>query len=166
MRAKRAKFKHALAAVILVLSFATPVVADPLEDGSAAYRRGDYVIALKLLRPLAEQGVADAENMLGHMYERGWGVTADFAEAVKWYRLAANQGIADAQVKLGIMYYTGQGVGQDYVRAYKWFSLSAAQGSEHGAVSKKITADNMTRAQIAEAQKLVREWKPTKQPIH
>jgi TPR repeat protein len=160
------RLKYALAAIILVLSFATSVVAGPLEDGSAAYHRGDYAIALRLLRPLADQGVADAENILGHMYERGYGVTADFAEAVKWYRLAANQGLADAQLRLGIMYYTGQGVIQDYVHAYKWFSLSAAQGSEHGAVSTEITAQNMTPAQIAEARKLAREWKPTKQPTH
>jgi len=162
----RLRLKYALAAIILVLSFAAPVVAGPLEEGSAAYRKGDYANALRLLRPLADQGVADAQNILGFMYERGHGVTANFAEAVKWYRRAANQGVVDAQLRLGIMYYTGQGVVQDYVHAYKWFSLSAAQGSEHGAVSKKITAENMTPAQIAEAQKLARDWKPTKQPTH
>jgi uncharacterized protein len=49
----------------------TVVFAGPLEDGQAAYNRGDYATALKLFRPLAEQGNADAQNNLGWLYERG-----------------------------------------------------------------------------------------------
>jgi len=48
--------KHALAAIIVVLSIAAPVAAGPLEDGVAAYERSDYATALRLLRPLADQG--------------------------------------------------------------------------------------------------------------
>jgi uncharacterized protein len=151
--------KCAVGAIVLALSFAAQVAAGPLEDGNAAYKRGDYTRALRLLRPLADQGVAEAQNMLGSMYERGYSVTVDFTEAVKWYRLAANQGVADSQFRLGIMYYLGQGVLQDYVHAYKWFSLSAARGSKDGAVDRDIIAKKMTPAQIVEAQKLAREWK-------
>jgi TPR repeat protein len=42
----------------------------------AAYERGDYAIAMRLLRPLAEQGNADAQNKLGHMVRMGRGRTA------------------------------------------------------------------------------------------
>jgi TPR repeat protein len=80
----------ALAAIILVLSLAAPVAADPLEDAAAAHERGDYATALRLLRPLANQGNSGAQYNLGFMYYEGEGVPQDFAEAVKWYRLAAN----------------------------------------------------------------------------
>jgi TPR repeat protein len=52
------------------------------------------------------------------------------------------------------MYHVGQAVPQDYVQAFKWIDLAASQGAAHDWLSKK-----MTPAQIAEAQRLVREWK-------
>jgi TPR repeat protein len=48
--------KHALAAIILALSLTAPVAAGPFEDATAAYDRGDYAVALRLFRPLANQG--------------------------------------------------------------------------------------------------------------
>ena len=48
--------KHVIAAIILVLSFAEPVAAGPLEDADAALKRRDYQTAVRLIRPLAEQG--------------------------------------------------------------------------------------------------------------
>jgi hypothetical protein len=49
--------KHAFAAVILFLSVAQ-VAAGPLDDAVAAHKSGDYATALRLLRPLADQGDA------------------------------------------------------------------------------------------------------------
>jgi len=51
--------KRAVAAIIL--GFATPVVAGPLEDADVAIKRHDYATALRLIRPLAEQGNANAQ---------------------------------------------------------------------------------------------------------
>ena len=49
---------------------------------------------------------------------------------------------------------------QDYVLAHMWFSL-AASGSNEDAVKQRDTiAKKMTPAQISEAQKMAREWKP------
>ena len=39
--------------------------------GAAAYLGGDYKTALQEFRPLAEQGIADAQYILGFMYYRG-----------------------------------------------------------------------------------------------
>ncbi len=102
--------------------------AGPLDEGEAAYDRGDYATAVRLWRPLAEQGVVTAQNNLGVMYEKGEGVPQDYAEAVKWYRLAAEQGYAIAQFNLGFVYAEGQGVPQDYALAVKWYRLAAEQG--------------------------------------
>ncbi len=55
----------------------------------AAYQRGDYATALREWHPLAEQGGANAQLLLGSMYDNGLGVPQDYAEAVKWYSKAA-----------------------------------------------------------------------------
>ena len=76
----------------------------------------------------AEQGNADAQNILGNMYEHGRGVTKDYAKAVEWYRKSAEQGYVYAQNNLGRMYYYGRGVSRDYAKAMKWYRKSAEQG--------------------------------------
>ena len=113
-----------------LLNVAQTVSAGPYEDGLAAYQRGDYTVALKLWRPLAEQGNASIQADLGQMYELGWGVTRDAKEAVRWYRLSAEQGNAHGQMGLGGMYYNGQGVLQEYKEAVKWYRKAAEQGHE------------------------------------
>ena len=52
---------------------------------------------------------------------------------------------------------------KNYISAYTWLSLSAAQGNQIAIKRRDIIARHMTPAQIAKAQKLAREWKPTKQ---
>jgi TPR repeat protein len=104
------------------------VHAGPYEDATAAYQRGDFATALRLVRPLAEQGFAKAQFNLGFMYDNGQGTAQDYREAIKWYRLAAEQGFAQARFNLGFMYDQGQGVAQDYLEALKWYRLAAEQG--------------------------------------
>ena len=120
----------------------------------------DDAEAVKWYRLAAEQGYAEAQTNLGVMYDKGKGVPQDDAEAVKWYRLAAGQGHAKAQVNLGVSYYYGEGVRKNFVLAYHWFNLAAAQGHELARKNKPILQNMMTAAQIAEAQKLSRAFKP------
>ena len=84
--------KHTLAAIILVLRFATPVVAGPLEDADAAIKRRDYAAAVRLIRPLAEQGNANAQYNLGVFYDNGLRVPQDTVRAYMWFNLSAAQG--------------------------------------------------------------------------
>jgi len=119
---------HALIITILMLSFAEIVVAGPLEDADAAVKRRDYATAVRLIRPLAEQGDATA------------------------------------QYTLGVFYDNGLGVPQDHIRSYMWFDLSATQGRDGAAAFRDLVKRRMTPGQIAEAQKLAREWKPAKPP--
>ena len=83
---------------------------------------------LEAVRKAAEQGHADAQFLLGLMYDVGEGVPENDAEAVRWYRKAAEQGDAPAQNNLGLMYGNGEGIPEDRVQAYVWFSIAAAQG--------------------------------------
>ena len=139
-------------------------VAGPLGDGVAAYDRGDYATALRLWRPLAEQGDANAQFDLGGLYEKGEGVPKDYVEAAKWLRLAAEQGNFVYEFNLGLTYYDGKGVPQDCVLAHMWFNLAATQGYDLAIQMRDSVAAKMTADQIAEAQRMAREWKPTTQP--
>jgi TPR repeat protein len=153
----------AITMIVLALGIAAPVFAEPPdEDVNAAYQNGDYATALRLLRPLADQGNPGAQHNLGLMYSHGQGVPQDYAEAMKWFRKAADQGYADAENNLGYIYAMGQGVTKDYVQSYMWFNLAAAAGDQVATKNREIIATLMTPAQIAEAQKLTRERKPTK----
>ena len=78
----------------ITLGIAQGAYAGPYQDALAAYGRGDYATALSLLRPLAAQGNATAQFVLGMMYNYGQGVVQDYKEAMKWSRLAAAQGDA------------------------------------------------------------------------
>ena len=70
--------------LILFVCAAVPAVAGPYEDGVVAYAKGDYPTAMRLLRPIAEQGYASAQFNLGVMYDNGEGVTQDYAAALSW----------------------------------------------------------------------------------
>ena len=153
-------FKAATAALMLAVSFAGSVCAGPFEDAAAAYRKGDYATALGLIQPLAEEGNVAAQFNLGVMYQLSHGVPQDNEAAVSWYRKAAEQGLAQAQYNLGVMYANGDGVAQDYAAAHMWFNLAAASRNKNAVKARDIVAAQLTPAQVAEAQKLAREWKP------
>ncbi len=137
------------------------------DEGMAAYNRGDYATALREWRPLAKQGNAKAQFNLGLMYSKGRGVPQDYTEAARWYRRAAEQGVAQAQYTLGFMYSKGRAVPQDYAQAHMWYSLAVSRyppskDRDKAVFNRNIITAKMTPAQIAEAQKLAREWKPKK----
>ena len=93
------------------------------------------------------------------------GLFGNEAKAVSWYRKAADQGNATAQSNLGGMYASGQGVPKDYVLAYMWRNLAAAAASdadirEQAVKAREALATMMTPAQVAEAQRMSRQWQP------
>ena len=110
------------------------------------------LLMLSLAAPLVAGPLEDGYSA----YTRG-----DFATAMQIMRPLADQGDVTAQTVVGLMYYFNYG--GDYVSAHMWFNLAAAQGNAFAEMFLKDTADKMTPAQIAEAQKLAREWKPNAQ---
>jgi hypothetical protein len=120
----------------------------------------DFAEACKWYRKAAEQGDADGQYFLGVMFKDGRGVSKDDAEAVKWFRKAAEQDYPEAQHCLGLAYVGGFGVLQDFVQAHMWLNLAAARGNVKAHEMRDELLDLMTPAQIAEAQRLAREWKP------
>jgi uncharacterized protein len=119
-------FKAAVAALVLAVGLAGSAAAGPFEDGTAAARVGDYDTAMRLIRPLAEQGDRSAQTFLGHLY---WIIIPpDYAAAASWYGKAAEQGDAFAQDRLAYQYANGLGVTQDYAAAAGWYRKAADQG--------------------------------------
>jgi TPR repeat protein len=123
----------------------------------------DYNEALKWETKSANRGNARAQCILGLMFEKGQGVPQDYMKAVTWYRRASEQGDKNSQTLLGVMYQDGKGVTQDYIEAYKWYNLAAAQGASSVSEGRDSLALLMTPSQIAEGQRLAREFVPRKE---
>ena len=117
-----------LPVLFLTLLVGNPAFSADFQKGLDALKKGDYATVLREWTPLAEQGHAHAQAVLGVMYGEGKGVPQDYETAVKWHTLAAEQGLALAQYNLGFMYEKGQVVPQDSKTAFKWFKLAAEQG--------------------------------------
>jgi len=83
--------QHALC-TILIFCFVDIVAAGPLEDADAAVKKRDYATAVRIIRPLAEQGDAKAQYTLGVFYDNGLGVPQDRVTSYMWFDLSAAQG--------------------------------------------------------------------------
>jgi TPR repeat protein len=123
----------------------------------------DYMEAAKWYRLAADGGVPEAQFATGAALVRGQGVPQDYSEGIRYYRLAAEQGNWPAQGALGAVYFSGSmGVPQDYVQAHLWLNLAATHGSKQILMLRGAVERKMTPEQLAEAQKLARDWKPKK----
>jgi uncharacterized protein len=159
MREDRRFIALRLSVALSIICLAAPAWAE-FQVGIDAYNRGDFKTALREWQPMAEQGDARAQFYFGLLYENGDGVPLDYAKARQWYEKAAVQGDAKAQLYLGLQSSFGQGVPMDLVDAYMWYSLATGNGNAHAPGYRADLSRQMTPAQIAEAQKRVREWKP------
>jgi uncharacterized protein len=137
-----------------------------------AYERGwfgaiDYREALKWIRKAAAQGLPDAQFCLGQMYEDGEGVPESNFLAASWYRKAADHlayvgdqpvgGVREAAIQLAYMYRDGR-LKPDYVEAYMWFAIVGSSVDPPTDDDMKRAAQHMTKAQIAHAQRMARDW--------
>ena len=75
--------------------------------------------------------------------------------------LGAQTGAPDALFELGMVYATGRDVAADLVVAHKWFNLAAARGNSSALARRIELSQEMSAEQVAEAQKLAREWLQT-----
>ena len=108
----------------LLLLVASSSAAADFTAGLEAYLRGDYAIALREFRPLAEQGNAAAQFSLGLMYANGEGVPEDDIQAYAWFNLAAAQGLGEGEQ------------GRAHIRQY----MTPAQITEAQKLSRQLAA--------------------------
>jgi TPR repeat protein len=102
-----------------------------LADALMPYAQRDYVRALELLAPLAEQGNAVAQLKLGIIFSRGKVNSPDHVAALRWFKKAAEKGQVEAQFELGRMYRDGLGARVDGKVAVYWFERAAEKGTPH-----------------------------------
>ena len=69
-----------------------PDVAARMAEAYDAAERGDYPAALAIWGPLAQSGIARAQNNVGACFAEGLGIDRDPALALRWLTLAAEAG--------------------------------------------------------------------------
>ena len=156
-----------LAALLVApaLALATTAHAAPYDDAIAAYdhavatgNAADYTAALGLLQPEARAGNARASDLTGRLYRDGHGVARDLAEALAWFGRGAVQGDALAELDLGGLYASI--APPDRISAAMWLGLAANQGNADAAAAHAAMVQQMTPAEIAEADRRIRDWLP------
>jgi TPR repeat protein len=165
MRTKRMSRVFA-AAVVLMLFGSVPLPAASLQDEVIRSQWPQPVTAASIFVQAA-RGNAHAQTILGSMYADGRGVPQNYAEAAAWYRRAAEQGNPAAQYRLGLLFDKGLGVPLDDTEAYKWLDLAVARATlrerEYWLKIRNAVAWKLTRAQLAQAQWLALQWRPTRE---
>ena len=105
-------------------------VQDAIEIVSQAFSDGEYGKALLLLKPLADEGIAEAIGMLGVAYQRGAGVETDAEKAIELLEKAVDMGDAVAAYNLGVLYQNGMaGVDINMSVSQRYFQLANEMGA-------------------------------------
>jgi S1-C subfamily serine protease len=124
----------------------------------------DWKTGLKWIRPAAAQGLSDAQGILGLAYEQGEGVRRNGKLAAKWYEAAADHGDTLAQSSLAGLYERGDGVEQDYKEAYFWYAVALRDPrdphAKEDAAGLKRVAARLSAADVADAARIAKDWKP------
>lgn len=140
-----------------------------------SYFRGEGVDesdieGFRWIRKAADQGSREAQFSLAEIYASGnHGVDEDQRLAFHWSHRAASQGYIDGALRIARVYEEGEGLPKDYVLAYAWRSLGGTLAVSAGVApdedSLRELAKKMTKAQLAAAAKLVRQWGGRVPPI-
>ncbi|MBF0266015.1 MAG: sel1 repeat family protein [Gammaproteobacteria bacterium] len=127
-------------------------------SGMTALADKHYTLALKLLSPLAELGVAEAQHRLAVMYQNGLGVAVNLQQAANWMKKSADNGYDLALHGMGFMYLEGEGVEKNINEAINWLE----KGVEKGLIGSMTVLADMYKQGIgvdkneAEAERLLK----------
>ncbi len=133
-----------------------------IEQGQDAFENGDYLEAMEQLYPLAEDGSAEAQFILGQMHRKGLGVDKNGQAALKWTELAAAQGHRDAQYNMGLIHHFGFGMAKDLQKAETWYKKAADQG--HEGAKENLSRLNARASKSISDIEVVSIPKPTQKP--
>lgn len=121
--------------MVAVATWSLVVCAGDLEDGIAAFEKHDFNTAVRLIKPLAEQGIIEAEYFMGTFYMYGHGVPMDPPQATVWFKRAfghwetqARAGNPAAMVEVAGMLTSGLGVDRDDKAAAEWLRKAGELG--------------------------------------
>ena len=117
------RYNH-LVLAILAATMTSPLAAQSVKAGIAAWQKQDYSAAVAIWRPLAEKGDADAQFNLGQAYRLGRGVSLNLAVAQTWLERAANSGHVDAETTLGLLLFQNG----NHTGGLRWLKAAADKG--------------------------------------
>jgi len=146
---------------IIIIPFKIYSQEISLADAQKEYNSGNHKSAFKIWKNLADDGDIVAMNNLGFLHEKGEGVKKDLKMSLKYYLMAANSGFPTAQYNVGEIYAEGRGVQKDKIIALKWFTLAGVRGDKDAQRYYDKIFDKLTKEQVKEVTKLVKDWKIT-----
>ena len=106
---------------------------------------------VRVSKGLSPAEIAEAEFLIGKMYEESNRVPHDPREAANRYRKAARSGHPAAQLSLGTMHTTGKGLPVDVVKAYAWLNVAAKQGNKAAKQRMDSVQARMTATELVDA---------------
>lgn len=122
----------------------------------------DRYQAFKWYSLAAELDCVASQFNLGHMYRNGTGTKQNMQKSLEWFERAADLGDAESQFMAAEMHGTGSGVPRDLTKAYMWYKIAYTTMEPRFRNIAKAEMDllkpEMTKEQIAEAEKLAAEW--------
>ncbi len=129
--------KKLLLTLFLVAAFAVQPAVQPamatstkFDAGKKAYMDEDWLKAIMILRPLAQEGDHEAMVLLANMYNDGKGVVQDFQKALSLYNSAASLGNTNAMFAIATMTITGIGTPRDTGKAIEWYRKAAEKNNQ------------------------------------
>ena len=120
------RFRFAWLLPLLLLAALPSTARADYRAGASAFEKGEFAMALKYWRPLAEAGDAKGQFGLGVLYDEGRGLAEDRRQAAFWFAKAAEQGHASAQHNLAQLHLAGDGMPPDPSLARRWLERAAA----------------------------------------
>ena len=110
-------------AMVFVLMFGCasmkPVIGT-YDEGIAAYKNGDYLVAMNILEPLADRSHNDAMYVVAEMYRFAQGVPQNYSIAYRWHLRGGKAGNPKSQLALSSMVEGGHGVAPNFWRSAQW----------------------------------------------
>ncbi len=110
-------------------SVRAPVFKSKADLGIAAFLAGDYVSAVAILRPLADENDAGGTFGMALIHQTGPDIPPDIKKAEELYLSAAKNGSVEAMIGLGLLYWNSMAPPHDRYLVEKWLNLAASKGA-------------------------------------
>jgi AMIN domain/Sel1 repeat len=143
--------------VLLFALFSVQAEAD-VAAGIAAYKGGDFVVALREFQEAAKHDDVHALNYLGIMYAEGLGTPRDDKRAADMFYIAEVLGYPEAMANLARMYAEGRGVPQDNKGAVSLYRAAAKAGFKPAIIRMAEIYEKGELGEVPNAA-LAREWR-------
>ena len=125
------------------------------DTGLKEFNNGNYKNALKIWRPLAKDGLSNAQYNVGLMHHNGLGTKQDYKQAYYWLLLSSEQGNLNSIRLISTLYALGNGVKKDYLKSYMWAKIGADNDDQNSKILLDGLLKEMKSSEINKANEMV-----------